>query len=59
MPIYIYKCTNCNTVLEKLQKINDEPLKDCNICNMPSMKKQIGATNFQLKGTGWYKTDFK
>jgi len=59
MPIYEYKCTECDHVLEKLQKISDEPLQDCPACNKPGLQKLISAAGFRLKGGGWYETDFK
>ena len=54
MPIYEYKCQNCGATIEKLQKINDEPLVTCTECNEDSLEKQISNTSFQLKGKGWY-----
>jgi len=59
MPIYEYKCTECDHELEKLQKLSDDPLVDCPECGNPGLKKMISATGFRLKGTGWYETDFK
>jgi putative FmdB family regulatory protein len=59
MPIYAYKCDDCGTELEKLQKISDPPLTDCPDCGAPSLAKQLTAAGFQLKGSGWYATDFK
>jgi len=59
MPIYEYQCQNCGHELEKLQKMSDEPLKDCPKCEHPSLSKKISAAGFRLKGTGWYETDFK
>lgn len=59
MPIYEYKCESCEETIEKLQKISDEPLVTCPKCKKDSLKKQISATSFKLKGTGWYETDFK
>ncbi|MFN7571920.1 MAG: FmdB family zinc ribbon protein [Betaproteobacteria bacterium] len=59
MPIYAYKCDDCGTELEKLQKISDPPLTDCPGCGAPSLAKQLTAAGFQLKGSGWYATDFK
>ena len=61
MPIYDYKCTNevCNHELEKLQKLSDPALTSCPACQKDSLQKQLTASHFQLKGTGWYKTDFK
>ncbi|HED16339.1 MAG TPA: zinc ribbon domain-containing protein [Gammaproteobacteria bacterium] len=59
MPIYEYKCAECEHQFEKLQKISDDPLKDCPECNNPSLKKLVSAAGFRLKGKGWYETDFK
>jgi putative FmdB family regulatory protein len=59
MPIYAYKCTDCGHEQEVLQKISDAPLTDCPDCGRPSMAKQVTAAGFQLKGTGWYVTDFR
>ncbi len=59
MPIYEYKCNACDGSLEKLQKMSDEPLTLCPSCGEESLKKQISAVGFRLKGTGWYETDFK
>ena len=59
MPIYEYQCEACGHRLEKLQKIADDPLKDCPACNQPTLKKLVSAAAFRLKGGGWYETDFK
>ncbi len=59
MPIYEYKCTECEHRLEKLQKMNDDPLKDCPECGKSSLTKLVSASSFKLKGSGWYETDFK
>lgn len=59
MPIYEYQCTECGHQMEAIQKISDEPLKDCPACGKPALKKQISASGFRLKGGGWYETDFK
>ena len=59
MPIYEYKCEECEHTLEKLQKMSDDPLVDCPECNKPALKKMISAAAFRLKGGGWYETDFK
>jgi putative FmdB family regulatory protein len=59
MPIYEYQCTECGYQTEMLQKISDEPLKDCPECGKPTMKKMVTAAAFRLKGGGWYETDFK
>ncbi len=59
MPIYEYQCQSCGHQLEKLQKMSDDPIKDCPECDKPELKKLISAAGFQLKGNGWYVTDFK
>ena len=59
MPIYEYECKVCGHKLEKLQKISDEPLKDCPACEEPGLYKLVSAVAFRLKGGGWYETDFK
>jgi len=59
MPIYEYECKACGHRLEAIQKISDEPLKDCPECQKPELKKLISAAGFRLKGGGWYETDFK
>ncbi|HFE48309.1 MAG TPA: zinc ribbon domain-containing protein [Chromatiaceae bacterium] len=59
MPIYEYRCENCGHELEAMQKMADEPLKNCPECGKPALKKLISAAGFRLKGSGWYETDFK
>ncbi|MDZ7891396.1 MAG: FmdB family zinc ribbon protein [Rhodoferax sp.] len=59
MPIYAYKCESCGFAKDVLQKISDAPLQDCPQCSAPAFKKQLTAAGFQLKGSGWYVTDFK
>jgi putative FmdB family regulatory protein len=59
MPIYAYRCEECGFAKDVLQKISDAPLTDCESCGKPSFRKQITAAGFQLKGSGWYVTDFK
>ena len=59
MPIYEYQCESCEHQFDKLQKISDEPLKDCTACGESSLKKMVSAAGFRLKGNGWYETDFK
>jgi len=59
MPIYEYKCTNCGYKFDELQKITDEPLCVCPKCQQPHLEKLVSASNFHLKGGGWYKTDYK
>ena len=59
MPIYAYKCESCGFAKDVLQKMSDAPLEICPSCAQPSFKKQLTAAGFQLKGSGWYATDFK
>jgi putative FmdB family regulatory protein len=59
MPIYEYRCDSCGTRHEVLQKLSDAPLTDCPSCAQPSLHKLISAAGFQLKGSGWYATDFR
>ena len=59
MPIYEYRCQHCGHELEKLQRMSDDPLKDCPDCEQPELKRLISAAGFRLKGSGWYETDFK
>ncbi len=59
MPIYEYECLACGQKTEALQKISDDPLKDCQACGKPELKKLVSAAGFRLKGGGWYETDFK
>ena len=59
MPIYEYQCGSCGHQLEVMQKISAEPLSKCPKCNTNSLEKLISLAGFQLKGTGWYATDFK
>jgi putative FmdB family regulatory protein len=59
MPIYGYSCKSCGHTLDALQKIADDPLLDCPECDEPTLKRQLSAPRFRLKGKGWYETDFK
>jgi len=59
MPIYAYKCESCGHAKDILQKMSDVPLTKCPSCGSPSFNKQLTAAGFQLKGSGWYATDFK
>ena len=59
MPIYAYKCESCGFSKDALQKMSDAPLSVCPQCNAASFKKQLTAAGFQLKGSGWYVTDFR
>ncbi len=59
MPIYEYVCTVCEHELEAIQKMSEAPLEFCPECGEKTLKKQLSAAAFQLKGSGWYETDFK
>ena len=59
MPIYAYKCESCGHAKDVLQKMSDDPLTQCPSCGSPTFNKQLTAAGFQLKGSGWYATDFK
>jgi putative FmdB family regulatory protein len=59
MPIYAYRCEECGFAKDVLQKISDPQLTVCPTCGKSSFKKQLTAAGFQLKGTGWYATDFR
>ena len=57
MPIYEYECLQCGAVEEALQKFSDKPLTNCSQCR-GKLRKMISNTTFQLKGSGWYVTDY-
>jgi putative FmdB family regulatory protein len=59
MPIYAYKCASCGHAKDVLQKISDAPLTECPACGAQAFGKQLTAPGFQLKGSGWYQTDFR
>lgn len=59
MPIYEYQCAGCNHHFDVIQKINDDPVKTCPKCTEDKVIRLVSAAGFQLKGTGWYATDFK
>ncbi|MDZ4862039.1 MAG: zinc ribbon domain-containing protein [Gemmatimonadota bacterium] len=59
MPIFDYKCEACGHTFDVLQKVGEGPLRKCPECGKLKLKKQLAAPNFHLKGSGWYKTDFK
>jgi putative FmdB family regulatory protein len=59
MPIYEYRCSSCGQQQESLQKLSDAPLTICAACGKPTLAKMLTAAGFQLKGSGWYATDFK
>jgi putative FmdB family regulatory protein len=59
MPIYEYRCASCGHQQEFLQKVSDAQLTTCTKCGKPTFSKMLSAAGFQLKGSGWYATDFK
>jgi len=59
MPIYEYRCKECDHKVESLQKLSDPPLLTCPACGKPALQKLVSAAGFQLKGSGWYVTDFR
>lgn len=59
MPIYEYQCQQCHHQVEAFQKINEAPLTACPNCHKNALQKLVSASSFQLKGTGWYATDFR
>ncbi|BBO59222.1 FmdB family zinc ribbon protein [Mycoavidus sp. B2-EB] len=59
MPIYAYRCESCHQPHEALQKLTDLPLTECPVCGEATLRKQLTAAGFQLKGSGWYATDFR
>jgi putative FmdB family regulatory protein len=59
MPIYAYKCASCGHAKDVLQKMSDAPLTVCPACGTEAFSKQLTAAGFQLKGSGWYATDFR
>lgn len=59
MPIYAYKCNACGHEQDVLQKMSDPVLTDCPECGQSAYAKQVTAAGFQLKGSGWYVTDFR
>ena len=59
MPIYEYRCGKCGKEHEVLQKASEPPLRKCPACGKPALQKLLSAAGFQLKGSGWYVTDFR
>ena len=59
MPIYAYRCNDCGFEKDVLQKFSDAPLSDCPQCHQPAFHRMVTAPTFQLKGSGWYVTDFR
>ena len=59
MPIYAYKCAACSHELDVIRKVSDPPFVECPNCGKPALVKQVTAAGFQLKGAGWYVTDFR
>jgi len=58
MPIYEYECLKCEKVFEELQSFSDEDITKCPFCKKSKVKKLISLSSFQLKGDGWYSTDY-
>lgn len=59
MPIYEYECSNCHHTFDLIQKFSDAPITLCPSCSQDTAVRLVSAAGFQLKGTGWYATDFK
>ena len=59
MPIYEYQCSSCQHTCDRLQKVHDAPITQCPQCSQNCLVRLVSAAAFQLKGTGWYATDFK
>jgi len=59
MPIYEYRCQQCGTTLEAMQRMSDAPLRRCERCGTDTLERLISQTSFVLKGSGWYATDYK
>ena len=59
MPLYEYHCDACGHSCELLESINAPQVQKCSACGKESLRRQVSATNFQLKGSGWYVTDFR
>lgn len=59
MPIYAYRCSACGHAEDVMQKMSADPLTECPQCHAAAFSKQITAAGFQLKGSGWYASDFK
>ena len=59
MPIYEYRCGACGHEFEVIQKMSDQPMTDCPACGKAALSKLVSAAGFQLKGSGWYVTDFR
>lgn len=59
MPIYEYQCQSCGHQLEAFQKISEAPLCRCPVCHEDTLNKLVSAAGFQLKGSGWYATDYR
>ena len=59
MPIYEYRCEKCGHEFDIIQKMSEDALTTCPVCSKASLIKLMSSSSFQLKGTGWYQTDFK
>ncbi len=58
MPIYEYRCPDCEKVFEAIQKFSDDPITKCRFCSGTSVERLISRSSFVLKGSGWYQTDY-
>ena len=58
MPIYEYRCTDCDKVFEAMQKFSDDPIVECRFCSGTKVERLISRSSFVLKGSGWYQTDY-
>ncbi len=58
MPIYEYRCPDCEKVFEAMQKFSDDPITECRFCPGTSVERLISRSSFVLKGSGWYQTDY-
>ncbi len=58
MPIYEYRCPECEKVFEVMQKFSDDPVRECRFCSGKKVEKLISRSSFVLKGTGWYQSDY-
>lgn len=59
MPVYEYRCVECELVTEEIQRMDDPPLTRCEVCGNESLQKQLSVTSFKFEGTGFYETDYR